>query len=106
MLRGIASIVSELLRSYDAVGRIGGDEFLIVVPIEEGRDHVAIFDRLCTGIANCSFAMADSRPLSVTVSMGVARADGTKSANQVLAAADLAMYRAKHQGRNCVVYAA
>ncbi|MDD3083158.1 MAG: diguanylate cyclase [Desulfobacterales bacterium] len=102
-LRGLAKILGESLRAYDSVGRVGGEEFLVIAPIKAGMDCIAIFNRLCARVAGKRMETG-SGPLSVTVSIGVACADDKNTVDEILAAADAALYRAKNQGRNRVVH--
>ena len=104
VLKGIAQALQGHLRPYDSFGRLGGDEFLVLAPVagEENRGH--FFERILTAIAECKIKTG-SGEVCVTVSMGVAVADAESSADQLLNTADTAMYRAKRDGGNRVVYA-
>lgn len=99
VLLGLSKILVEHLRKYDIVGRMGGEEFLLVTPIKPGVDVLSIYERLCTRIED---AVIETRtgPLSVTVSIGIAFADGKKSVDETIGAADAALYQAKEAGRN------
>lgn len=103
VLCGVTRVFREAMRSYDAIGRFGGEEFLLVLPISAGTDCVPMFERLCRLVADSSI---DTRagPIQVTVCLGatVARPDDT--VDSLLAAADTALYRAKNNGRNRVVF--
>jgi two-component system cell cycle response regulator len=94
------------VRSYDAVGRYGGEEFLVILP---GCDAAAIADKaeqLRTAICQQPIE-TPSGPLLVTMSLGgVAAANWPdKKPNQILQMADAALYRAKEEGRNRTVMA-
>jgi len=104
VLKGIAQALESHLRSYDSFGRLGGDEFLVVAPVagEENREH--FFERILTAIAGCKIKTG-SGEVSVTVSIGVAVVDVESKTDQLLNTADNAMYRAKRDGGNRVVYA-
>lgn len=104
VLRGIAGVLGEGLREYDAVGRLGGEEFLLVLPGLADSEPAAPFQRFCTRIAESPMP-ARSLTLHVTVSIGVACAGPTETVDDVLAAADRALYQAKQLGRNRVVVA-
>jgi diguanylate cyclase (GGDEF)-like protein len=101
VLKDAAYVMRKHLRSFELVYRLGGEEFLIVlpgVPIDEGR---SIAERVRTGIEN-------ARPagLPVSASFGVAAGSGGATAFEPLfAAADEALYAAKRAGRNRVVAA-
>lgn len=101
-LCGLAKILGEKLRAYDSVGRMGGEEFLVIAPIKTDMDCMAIFNRLCASAAE-SRMETRSGSLSITVSIGVTCADDKNTVDEILAAADAALYRAKNEGRNRVV---
>lgn len=100
----ISEILVAGVREYDIVSRWGGEEFLWIAPIKAGTDIDAIFERLCQTVANCTLKTSAGE-LSVTISIGVAYATGEEDMTQLLAEADAALYQAKAQGRNRVVYA-
>lgn len=103
VLRGLALILTDNLRKCDAVGRMGGEEFLVIAPVEEGTDCMSLFNRLCTHISENPIT-TKAGALSITISVGVARAVAGCTVDEVLDTADAALYRAKNQGRNRVVY--
>ena len=103
MLCEVALLLSEGLREYDFVGRTGGEEFLAIVPMKAATDASFIFDRVCARVAESKIATR-SGDLSVTVSIGVACAAAESTVDEILAAADAALYRAKNEGRNRVVH--
>jgi len=105
VLWGLVQVLSENLRKYDSLGRMGGEEFLVIAPIKAGTDCTSIFDRLCARIAESTIATR-SGVLSVTVSIGVTCVTAGGMVDDVLSAADAALYQAKREGRNRVVYAA
>jgi diguanylate cyclase (GGDEF)-like protein len=101
VLKDAAYVLRKQLRSFELIYRLGGEEFLIVLPgvgVPEGR---AIAERVRTGLE-------EARPggLDVTMSLGVAGASGGDVAFEPLfRAADRALYEAKRAGRNRVVAA-
>ena len=100
VLIGLAQLLTQGVRPYDAVGRMGGEEFLVVAPMEAGIDPLSLFQRLCTRIADHAIGTRGGH-LRVTASFGIACA-GTTPTEALLAAADRALYQAKSQGRNRV----
>lgn len=101
VLREAASRLRSASRRYDAVGRYGGEEFLVVLPGCEASAARVQAERLREAIADIPFR-ADSRPLPMTCSIGLACS--TYCAPEALIrGADDALYLAKAQGRNCVV---
>jgi two-component system, cell cycle response regulator len=105
VLCALAQILREGVRDYDCVGRIGGEEFVVIAPMKDGVDCSSLFERLCRRVAGSSITTR-SGLLSVTVSIGVACASVGRTEDEILASADAALYRAKGQGRNRVVYEA
>ena len=87
---------------YDAVGRLGGEEFLVITPMKAGKNWISVFDRLCAKIAESKITTR-SGVLSITVSIGVVCAGVDSTVDEILEATDKAMYRAKNEGRNRVV---
>lgn len=91
------------IRPYDTIGRYGGEEFIIVLPNCDSPCTGAIAERLRTLMADNPVALT---PLAIplTASLGYAIHPGGKgNMEQLLQAADKALYRAKHAGRNCVM---
>jgi diguanylate cyclase (GGDEF)-like protein len=98
-LRDIAYTMRKSLRSFELMYRLGGEEFLVVMPRVGLREGAWIAERLRKAVER-------SRPggLDVTISLGVAAAHGEEVAyDRLFAAADEALYEAKNQGRNRVV---
>ncbi len=103
VLREFAKTLSSCLRKYDSVGRIGGEEFLVITPMKSEINSTPIFDRLCAQISKNKISTR-SGALPVTMSIGVAYATIGDTVDETMEAADKALYRAKDQGRNQVVY--
>jgi two-component system, cell cycle response regulator len=99
----LSRILSNSFRNYDCVGRMGGEEFLIITSMKAETDPVSAFNRLCAQIAESGISTR-SGMLSITVSIGVACANAESVVDEILGAADTALYQAKAQGRNCTVY--
>lgn len=103
VLREAARRMQASLRSYDAVGRYGGEEFLIVMPGSSNSSAVHLAERLRFAINREPVKLAD-RSFAVTISLGVTVAlPGLPAAPEnLIRAADQALYRAKELGRNRV----
>lgn len=102
-LAAVASALQGQIRTSDSAARYGGEEFVVVMPdtcINEAR---AIAQRLCIAVRNLSLP-DDNHPagLQVTVSIGVATLAPDQTPEQLLAAADRALYAAKSGGRDQV----
>ena len=109
VLREVSRRLQQAIRSYDSIGRYGGEEFLIVLPGCDPGAVPAVAERLRACVGDDPFPVAEHHP-PVTISLGVAslRPDVTRgSADQdaLIRAADEALYRAKQAGRNCVATA-
>jgi two-component system cell cycle response regulator len=102
VLRGLAKILSETNRVYDAAGRLGGEEFLVITPMKAGKNWISVYNRLCAKIAESKIT-TKSGLLSITVSIGVVCAGADSTVDEILEATDKAMYQAKNKGRNRVV---
>ncbi len=85
-------------------GRMGGEEFLVVLRMKAGTGFMEFYDALCRRIAGTSL-ITRSGTIPVTVSIGVSCAAAVSSVDDMLGSADAALYRAKAQGRNRAVYA-
>ena len=104
VLAGIAKVFQTDLREYDVPARFGGEEFAILLPETSREDALLVAERIRATVAAQVFEVHTSgEPIGATISMGVATfpEDGTDP-NELVHRADLAVYRAKLQGRNCV----
>jgi diguanylate cyclase (GGDEF)-like protein/putative nucleotidyltransferase with HDIG domain len=105
VLKGIAEVFRAQLRHYDVPARFGGEEFSILLPETPPGQALEIAERIRRAVAQRTFDVeTSSEPIRATVSIGVAGypKDGT-DANELIHQADLAVYRAKLQGRNRVL---
>jgi diguanylate cyclase (GGDEF)-like protein/putative nucleotidyltransferase with HDIG domain len=105
VLKGIAEIFRQQLRHYDVPARFGGEEFSILLPETPPEQALEIAERIRRAVAEREFEVETaSEPIRATVSIGVAAfpKDGV-DANELIHQADLAVYRAKLQGRNRVL---
>ncbi len=107
VLKGIAEIFRMELRHYDVPARFGGEEFSILLPETPPEQALEIAERIRRAVAEREFEVETAaEPIRATVSLGVAGfpKDGL-DANELIHQADLAVYRAKLQGRNRVLTA-
>jgi two-component system cell cycle response regulator len=104
VLRQIAVRALNSVRGADLVARLGGEEFVVVMPETELGIAAAVAERLRAAIAQQPFNVGDAAPLSLTVSIGVtATASGGDARDLMLARADEALYAAKAAGRNRII---
>lgn len=103
VLREIARRLLGSVRSYDFVGRYGGEEFLVVLNNCNSAQAMARAEEVRIGIANHPVQTMRG-PLSVTISLGVlaSRDWDRRLVEEILVETDLALYKAKADGRNCV----
>jgi diguanylate cyclase (GGDEF)-like protein len=101
VLRIIATGIAAMVRPYDSVGRIGGEEFLIVAPNCDLAQTWELAERVRVHAASCSI-MAGGSATTVSLSLGVAIGDAPSNMEQLLHASDTALYQAKNAGRNRV----
>jgi diguanylate cyclase (GGDEF)-like protein len=102
-LSASASEIRSTLREYDAVGRYGGEEFLLLLPGCDESAAVAVAERARCAVASHP-AVTQAGPIQMTLSVGVAStATCGYHVQTLLDAADAALYQAKSDGRNRVV---
>jgi two-component system cell cycle response regulator len=100
-LREVAERVRVHLRSANVVARYGGEEFLVVMTGAMAEDGHLVAERLCQTVSSRPI-MVDGVSFPVTVSVGVAAGMAGSSGDDLISAADSALYRAKDKGRNRV----
>lgn len=106
LLIGIAQAMKGVLRPQDVLGRLGGEEFAVVLPDASPAEAHAVAERLRTAVEQLPFAHAQTLEQQVTASIGLvhsASLGGDADMDTLLLAADAALYRAKAQGRNRVM---
>jgi two-component system chemotaxis response regulator CheY len=112
-LQALAELLNHHLRSYDVLGRWGGEEFLILLPGTSLAEAGAVAERIRAHLSEAWLPLPDGLTVNLTASLGVAVIDdagagaaGQSWLDQLVSAADQALYQAKSQGRNRVVIAA
>jgi diguanylate cyclase (GGDEF)-like protein len=103
VLRVLATQMASSLRGEDILGRWGGEEFLALLPNTAPEAAIAVAERLRCAVSGASIGLADGRSIVVTVSIGCASTTTGAPADELLAIADHALYRAKELGRNRVI---
>ena len=106
-LRAVASTIEACLqRPGDAVARYGGEEFAVVLPHTEPAGAVQLAERICRSIEALHFEF-EKQHIPLTISIGCCAAEPSMGclSETVVAAADAALYQAKHSGRNRVCVA-
>ncbi len=103
VLRTLGEILSASTRNTDAVGRWGGEEFVLVCPGANLGKAADMAEKLRRRIIETNFI--PEHPLPITASFGVATSGDAQDFDDVFRQADQALYLAKSRGRNCVVAA-
>ncbi len=100
LLQDSAKRLTECLRESDTVARLGGDEFVVMVEnFTAPKDAIAVAQKVLTGLARPFFVDGQEFLMSASIGISTFPEDG-KDADTLLKNADIAMYRAKDQGRN------
>ena len=103
VLKTLAMTFQAVVRNVDIVGRLGGEEFGIVLPETNIKEAVEVAERLREVISETEVALPAGLPINFTVSVGVvALTDRNTNIDMLLNEADKALYRAKQSGRNKV----
>ncbi|MDM4767938.1 GGDEF domain-containing protein [Pelomonas sp. SE-A7] len=103
-LQLFAREVRQRLRASDVLGRLGGEEFGLLLPTTDEPGALRLLEQVRQSVAALQIKLPDGREFSMTVSAGlvVAASDSNLDAGRVYTQADKALYQAKHGGRNRV----
>ncbi|EDZ62889.1 diguanylate cyclase [Sulfurimonas gotlandica GD1] len=102
ILKHFASICLDMARSLDIVARVGGEEFVVMLP-ETTIDGAYIFAERFRKEIYTSEVTVDEQIIKYSVSIGIAILDNDKDVKDILQRADKALYKAKESGRNCTI---
>ena len=100
-LRAVGAIIARNIRGHDRAGRVGGEEFVVMMPDTTSEMARNVGERLRGAIESAGGWHANGDP--VTASIGIAVASVSDTVDSLLARADRALYQAKRQGRNRVI---
>ena len=102
VLRRMADITRKCIRKNDVLARWGGEEFIVLLPQASSGEALEVAERIRTSVLNSPVQLPD-QPLVVSVSIGLATLDSAmRRFDDMLGAADKALYQAKHKGKNRV----
>lgn len=104
VIRSVAWLLKQRLRKTDAVGRYGGEEFLVILPQADAERARQLLDRIRLDFSQF-LHLVDRASFSCTFSCGIAQLATGVSGTALVKKADEALYTAKHQGRNQIVCA-
>ena len=103
VLQEVSRRLTDALRPYDAIGRYGGEEFLVVVPSPNEKELRQLAERLRESLSRDPICVGKNA-IRITLSVGAAIAPAGDEPSNAIAAADASLYRAKRLGRNRSVY--
>jgi diguanylate cyclase (GGDEF)-like protein len=104
VLRDVARLMREALRTVDSLGRYGGEEFMVILPHTPWEEALKLAERLRQTVADHVFKVSGAS-VKVTISVGAASypSETVDSPSALIREADVRLYRAKELGRNRVV---
>ena len=100
VLRAVASTCMRRMRGFDLIGRYGGDELVALLPQVDITQGLVVAERVGVAVRGTPVLYADE-VIPVSLSIGLASAEGVESLAELLHRADLGLYAAKQAGRNC-----
>ncbi len=104
ILKELGQVIEENLRESDISARYGGEEFALILPETRQIEAYELLERLRSIVERNVFCLPDN-PMTITISVGVAQMDLEHHTTfELVEQADAALYEAKHQGKNRVVY--
>ena len=104
VLAAVSAAMRDLLRDCDLCGRFGGEEFALLLPRTTAAQALEIIERIRQGISQLAIPRDGAAAIRVTISIGVAvPSQARRTLDDLLAAADHALYQAKRSGRDRVV---
>ncbi len=102
VLQQVARIIAQSVRTMDGVGRVGGEEFAVLLPETGSAAAMGVLERIRQAVAVHEMVTEHGQRVQVTVSAGVAVWQGEEDGESILRRADAALYAAKSAGRNRV----
>ncbi len=106
VLKQVAELLNENLRNVDAAGRYGGEEFIVILAESGVDESIQAAERIRKAVASHTFIHEDQK-IQIHISVGIGRIrKEDRDEQKVVGRADMALYRAKNEGRNRVVYQA
>lgn len=104
VLRHVAAYFKDGLRQTDVIGRLGGEEFMLLLPDTECSEAQAMIERVRSGLAERTIKVGSEEEISVTATFALVAVQPEKdSLDLALKAVDQALYRGKDEGRNRLV---
>lgn len=104
VLARMGQIIKKCLRENDSAYRFGGEEFTVILPETDGKKAHFVAQRISVAIASQKFYPEAAKAVRVTVSVGITEYCQGESVADFIKRTDMAMYRAKQEGRNRIIY--
>ncbi|SDN66293.1 GGDEF domain-containing protein [Pseudomonas poae] len=101
VLVSFCAMIAGIIRKSDAIARIGGDEFIVLMPDTDNVTASRIAERIIKAFADYTEGNAHYQGLGVSIGITQSTRSRPESVDQVLSRADIAMYEAKSAGKNC-----
>ena len=102
VLKDVASAAKKISRSEDIAARYGGEEFIMILPETDSRQAMIFAEKIRASVAEIEIPH-ENKKLHVTISLGVSTyPDHAEEKEELIHAADAALYTSKHRGKNCV----
>ncbi len=103
VLKKVSEVFSKTIRKQDAVGRWGGEEFILLLPGSLADGAIKIAEIIRKAISEQTYVYGDLK-LSITMTFGVSIYDGSGDIDSCIKEADEALYLGKQKGKNCVIW--
>ncbi len=104
VLSTIGKVIEECLRTLDSAYRFGGEEFTIILPETDGEKAYNVAKRISSTIKSQRFSPKPGKSVGITVSIGISEYKPKGDMKNFIKCADMAMFSAKEQGRNLIVF--
>lgn len=99
-----ANAMNDSLRGSDTVIRVGGEEFMIILPHTDKENASAVLERVREAVETTVLTLESGDVINPTVSIGATASETNDDVSSIYRRADQALYKAKHVGRNCIVW--
>lgn len=103
VIENVGKASKHILRTEDIVGRLGGEEFSVLLPDCDMATALTIAKRLQQDIKSIRIPVGPDASIHVSASFGISTKTSHQDANELLKQADIALYQAKQNGRDCIV---